>query len=108
MIRVCFLYISVYVDAFDRNDEDEIEKAVWECEDLLYPFMKADYDARSKWLTTTISASSNGVIKLKACTVDGVFQVATHNLYLEYPPNPPVENVFSDVPVFQSSEMERF
>ena len=32
-------------DAFDGNDEEEIEKALWECEDLLYPFMKADYDA---------------------------------------------------------------
>lgn len=94
-------------DAFDSGDEDEIEKVVWECEDLLYPFMKADYEARSKGLTTAIPASTNGVIKLKAWTVDGVFQEATHDLHMDYPPNPPVDNTFSDVAVFQSSEVER-
>ena len=94
-------------DAFDSDDDDEMEKVVWECEDLLYPFMKADYEARSKGLTTAIPASTDGVVKLKAWTVDGVFQVATHDLHMEYPPNPPVDNTFSDVAVFQSSEVEQ-
>lgn len=93
--------------AMARDDNDEIDCALGECEDLLYPFMKADYDARSKGSTATILHSSNGVIKLKAWTVDGLFQAGTDDLELVYPPNPPVDNIFPDVAVFPSYNVER-
>ena len=37
----------------------------------------------------------------------GVLQTINHKKSLEYPPTKPVDNTFSDIPVFSSSEIER-
>jgi len=93
--------------AMATKDDDEINRVLGECEGLLYSLMKADYNARSKRSTTAISPSSTGVIKLRALTVNGVLQSSTHDLVLNYPPNPPVDNTFPGVPVFRSSDIEQ-
>src|SRR5205814_1121384 len=91
----------------NAEDDEEVECVAAECIRLLWPFMKADYQARSKWSATAIPRTSSGVIKLKARTVGGVFQSGTHDLILIYPPNPPLEYTFPGVPIFSSSDIER-
>ena len=64
--------------------------------------MKADYAPRS--LSTP---SSNRIVKLQALTVDGVLRVKSHNQRLKIPHAKPVDNIFSDVAVFPSADIER-
>jgi len=52
-------------DAFDANNEADIEQAVCECEDFVYPFMKTGWEAQSHGWTTAITAASDGVVKLR-------------------------------------------
>src|SRR5438045_9101017 len=65
---------------YNAKEDDEVECVADECLRILWPFMKADYQARSKGSATAIPPSSNGLIKLKAWTAGGVVQY--HNNYL--------------------------
>ena len=89
-------------DIMSYNDDDAINTAIYECLDELWPFMKVDFASRS--LKTP---SSKRTIRLQALTVNGVLRVKPHNRRLKIPGAKPVDNLFSDVPVFQSADIER-
>jgi serine/threonine protein kinase len=96
------LPLETLYNAMSGDDDNEIEAAADKCLNFLWPFMEDDFASRSG-----STAPTNEVIKLQVLPVAGVLRTVNHEKSLEYPPTKPVDNTFSDVPVFPSSEIER-
>ena len=88
--------------AMATDDENAIEDAAQRCFDILFPFIQADY----AWRSQSNDVYPNDPVKLQVTTRDGVLQAVQHNRHIKYPINDPIDNVFSDFPLFAASTIE--
>ena len=84
------------------DDENAIEDAAQRCFDILFAFIQADY----AWRSQSNDVYPNDAVKLQVTTRDGVLQAVQHNRHIKYPINDPIDNVFSDFPLFAASTIE--
>ncbi len=82
------------------GDGKATNEAVNECMGVLWPFLRSDYASR-------VGSTPGRIIKLQALTTNGVLHSQNHDQHLQYPLTNAIDNTFSGVAMYSSSEIRQ-